>query len=325
MNFANIVIIILLIFIILLILFVWFHPYSIFLFKTKLLNYKTIFNKTDNWNIEINPKNITSEFLYFLQYNGYNNVDYFEDDKKMINYLFGNNGKDFSKDNSILFLFRNRTIKNIGAMVLIIKIKNIDSGIDYWYIDHIAIENSLRKKQLQTEILIYIYQYFAKNNKNCNFLIQKSAKPSKSLFPYNFKTSYSVLESLNDIMTNKEWIEKQLNLLSPKLIITNHKLQEHKINNCFLFKINSLYTFWFSYPEKRKNNKRFELVFWDNKDKYGNHKLNLLDEIKNYKNINFILPIEFKNKIKSVHRFWYHYPFFKEKLFQSENKFIPLI
>lgn len=284
------------------------HPYSIFFFKKRLNNYRTEFEKNKDWKVEINPK-INGEILYFLQAYGYKEIDYFEDNNGFIEYIFPNN-KIISKDNHFLFVFWNKN--KVGMLVNVILLND-----NIWYVDHISINQLFRKKNYQTELLIYIYNFFYKRDGNCKFLIQKSGKPSKFLMPFNFKSTFSIvnwqeLKNLEKLLDCKD-----------KYYIKNDKIKNKKLKTCFFIKLNDLNTYWFSYPLKFKNKKkRYELVFYENTD--NNIKTeNLLINSNDIENAEFLIPYSgFKNQI---YRFWYIYPFFNESLFQKDNLFIPLI
>ena len=295
----------------LIIILIFIHPYSKFFFKSRLLDYKTQFEKTNEWKIEINPE-INGEILYFLQSNGYQEIDYFLEDKKMINYIF----PSISKDNHFLFVFKNRINKNIGGLAIIILLEDKDKN-PIWYLDHIAINKKYRGKNYQTEIMIYIYQYFWKKegNKNVRFLIQKAGKPSRFLFPYHFKTSFSKL-NWNDINNLKN---NDFDNISINYKIQNNETINNKLKNCYFLKLNDFNTYWFKYPLKlNKNKKRYELVFFENNNNPIKSELktgfNKTDE--------FLFPKLLKN---SINRYWYIYPFFNNPFFQNENNLIPLV
>lgn len=297
--------------IIVLILFYFInHPYSIFFFKNRLLNYKTEFEKNKFWKIDINPE-IKGEILYFLQKHGYKEIDYFENDMSLIKYVFPKN-KIISKDYHFLFVFWNKN--EIAIVVSVILLND-----NIWYIDHMAINQLFRKKNYQTEALIYIYQFFYKKDKSKNpqFLIQKAGKPSRFFIPFNFKTTYSLInwDELNNL-------EKLVNCEN-RYFIKNENIKNEKLKECFFMKLNGLNTYWFSYPLKiKKQKRRYELVYFENEN--NNIKTeNQLLKCNDIKNSEFLIPsMDFKNQI---YRFWYIYPFFNEGLFQKDNVFIELV
>lgn len=324
MNIFKYFIILIFIIIVLLSTIILFHPYSIFLFPSKLIKYKTIFENDYDWEIKINPINLNAQIISFLQINGYKEIDYFSDNNNVLNYslpilVSTNISKDY------LFLFWNKSVNNIGALVYISTI--YDNNNPIFYLDHLSIHKKYRLKNYQTEILIYIYQYFNKIYPSPTFLIQKAAKPSKFLFPFNFKTQYHIL-SWNEI--NEFCFNDIKPILNHNFSFQNNELINHKLNSCFYHQFNNTHTFWFLYPLKsKKNNQRLELVFIQSNLNPITHQPKLLINIPNFQKLEYIIPfnsnkLSFNNK-STINRFWYFYPFLYKPLIQKNNIFIPLL
>ena len=322
MNIIFIIFICIFIIIVFLCLVCILHPYSIFLFFDQLINYKTVFEDENKWDIFTDWKLYDKEIIEFLQNNGYDNIDYLIDDNRMLKYVFPTT---FSKDNSYFFIFFNKQINQIGGLCSIIKLN--DNKKDVWYLDHICINKHLRKNNYQNEILIYIYQYFEKNiNKNSVFLIQKAGKPSKFLFPYNFKTEYLII-SFNQLKNID--LKKYLSTIKTKYEINNKYIIINKLKQCYVFQTNNGFnTYWFSYPNKNENKntiikKRMELVYWENSDIIKtDYLLPLNNEQYEYlipKSKNYI-----ENKNELIYRFWYLYPFNTDKMMQYNSIFVSL-